>query len=80
MKFSWCQEIFFMNFDFKNGCKNEYKDITKNRTADSEIGFLTKSISKPYDRSTAMPPAWELIREITFRLESVHKYIKIISK
>ena len=22
----WCQEIFYMNFDFKNGCKNEFKD------------------------------------------------------
>ena len=26
MKFFGCQEIFFMNFDFKNGCKNEFKD------------------------------------------------------
>ena len=69
-----------MNFDFKNGFENEYKDITKNRTADPEIGCLTKSISKPYDRVTPMPPAWELIREITLRLESVHNYIKIISK
>ena len=34
--------------------------ITKNHEADSEIGFLTKSISKPYGRATALPPAWEL--------------------
>ena len=66
MKFSWRQEIFFMNFDFKNGCKNEYKDITKNRTADSEIGFLTKSISKAYGRATAMPPARELIEKMDY--------------
>ena len=26
MKFFWCQEIFFINFDLKNGCKNEFKD------------------------------------------------------
>ena len=33
--------------------------ITKNRAADPDIGFLTKSISNPYG-ATAMPPAWEL--------------------
>ena len=47
-----------MNVDFQNGCKNEFKD--KNHAADPEIGFLTKSISKPYGRATAIPPAWEL--------------------
>ena len=34
--------------------------ITKNHAADPEIGFLAKSISKPYGRATAMPTAWEL--------------------
>ena len=34
--------------------------ITKNHAAYPETGFLTKSISKPYGRATAMPPAWEL--------------------
>ena len=34
--------------------------IAKKHAADPEIGLLTKSISKPYDRATAMPPAWEL--------------------
>ena len=33
---------------------------TKNHAADSEKGFLTKSISKAYGRATAKPPAWEL--------------------
>ena len=33
---------------------------TKNHEADPEIGFLTKSISKPYGRATTMPLAWEL--------------------
>ena len=36
--------------------------ITKNHAADPEIGFLTKSISKPSGRATAMPTAWELIK------------------
>ena len=34
--------------------------ITKNHAADSEAKFLTKSISKPYGRATAMPTASEL--------------------
>ena len=34
--------------------------ITKNNAADPEIGFLAKSISKPYGRVRAMPPAWVL--------------------
>ena len=34
--------------------------IKKNRASDPEIGDLTKSISKPKGRLTAMPKAWEL--------------------
>ena len=34
--------------------------ITKNHAADPEIGFLKKTISKPYGRATAMPTAWEI--------------------
>ena len=34
--------------------------IRKYHEADPEKGFLTKSISKPYGRVTAMPTAWEL--------------------
>ena len=44
----------------KIGVKINLKIITKNHAADPEIGFLTKSISKPYGRATAMPPALEL--------------------
>ena len=41
--------------------KMNVRIITTNHAADPEIGFLTKSISKPYCRATAMPTAWELI-------------------
>ena len=34
--------------------------IKKSLAADPEIGFLTKSISKPYGRAMAMPTAWKL--------------------
>ena len=37
---------------------------TKNYAADPELGFLTKSISKPTSRATAMPTAWELIKQV----------------
>ena len=42
------------------GVKLNLKMVAKNHVADPEIGFLTKSISKPYDRATTMSPAWEL--------------------
>ena len=37
---------------------------TKNHKADPEIGYLTKSIQKPFGRRKAMPPAWELIQSV----------------
>ena len=40
--------------------KINFRIITKNRTADPEIEFITKSILKPYGRAAAMPKAWEL--------------------
>ena len=46
-----------MNLDLKNECKNEFKDNNKNHAADPEIGFLTKSIWKPFGCATAMPTA-----------------------
>ena len=49
-----------MNFNFKMGVKMKLRIIMKNETADPEIGLLTKSMSKPNGRATAMPTAWEL--------------------
>ena len=43
------------------GEKMNFRIITKNHEADPEIGFLTKSLSKPYGHPAAMPPAWDLI-------------------
>ena len=40
--------------------------ITKNHAGDSEIGFLTKSISKSYGRAMAMPIAWGLTDNIRY--------------
>ena len=62
MKLFWCQGIFLMNFELSNmAVKMNLMIITKNHAADTEIGFLTKSISKPNGCATAMPTARELI-------------------
>ena len=60
MKFLWCQRIFFMNFGFKNGCKNEFKDNNEKSCSSSRNRVLTKSVSKPNGPATAMPTALEL--------------------
>ena len=59
MKFFGVKE-FFIHFELKMGVKMNFRIIPKNHAADPEIGSLTKSISMPYDRATAMPKAWEL--------------------
>ena len=40
--------------------KMNLRITTKSHAADSEIGFLAKSISKSNGCATAMPTAWEL--------------------
>ena len=49
------------------GLKMNLRIITKNRAADPEIGFLTKSILKSYGRAVAMPSAWELKKNTALR-------------
>ena len=49
--------IFTGNSVSKMTVKINLRIITKNRVADPEIGFLTKSISKPNGSATAMPTA-----------------------
>ena len=53
------------------GVKMNLSIITKNYAADPEIEFLTKSISKPYGRATAVPSAWELTFKIPFLDRSI---------
>ena len=38
MKFFSCQGIFFVNFDIKNGCKNEFEDNNEK----SYSGFINR--------------------------------------
>ena len=60
MKFFEDKDFFSWISISKMSVKMNLRIITKNHAADPEIGFLTKSISKPYCRATAIPPAWEL--------------------
>ena len=48
------------------GEKMNLRIITKNHAADPEIGFLTKSISKPNGRATVMPTALDLKTKNSF--------------
>ena len=40
--FFWCQVIFFMNYDFKNGCRNEFKDNNEKSWSWSENSVAHK--------------------------------------
>ena len=42
--------------------------ITKNHVADPDKGFLAKSISKSNGYATAMPTAWELSYDLSYKL------------
>ena len=63
-KFLGVKEFFSRIFIPEMDVKMNLRIITKNHAADPEKGFLTKSISKPNGRATAMPTAWELTLEL----------------
>ena len=60
--------------------------ITKNHTADQEIGFLAQSISKSNGCATAMPTAWELkitkiksLNQISAYFHKIRGFLKFFS-
>ena len=65
MKFFDDKEFFFVNLDFKNGCKNEFEPqilriITKNHAADSKIGSPLKIDFRADWTHVSIPTGWEL--------------------
>ena len=62
------------------GVKMNLRITTKNHADDPEIGFLTKSISRPYGRAMAMPTAWELTHVISVELTSSEIYTFSLTK
>ena len=53
------KKVSFKNYYWNTGYADDFNTRikAKNSTADPEIRFLKKSISKPYGRATAMPTA-----------------------
>ena len=72
-KFS-AKKFFFENFDFKNGCKNEFADNNENHAADSKIWSPLKIDFRADWTHEFIPTAWELNENIrtTFTL-MIHK-------
>ena len=60
----------------KISAKMKLRIITKNHAADPEIGYITKSISKPYCSAAAMAPAWELMIKLFFIFDTYLYYQK----
>ena len=60
------------------GVKINLRIITKNHAADPETRFLTNPISKPYDRVTDIPPAWELSKKKQHKNLRLHYKLSFI--
>ena len=60
MKFFWFEEIFFVYFDFKNGCENEFEDNNKKSCSRFENRVPLKIDFRAYESHESHPTAWEL--------------------
>ena len=60
--------------------KMNLRITTKNHAADPEIGFLSKSISKPNGCATAMPTTWELKFVLWTRFKIRYYFVSPISE
>ena len=60
MKFFGCQEFFFVNFDFKNGCKNEFEDNNEKSCGRFENRVPLKIDFRADWAHESIPTAWEL--------------------
>ena len=70
MDFFWCQGIFFMNFDFNNGCNNEFQDYneklcswTRNRFS-RKIDFKAEWPRKGHADSVGVKYTFDVISQI----------------
>ena len=61
MKFFWCQGIFFVNFDFKNRCKNKFEDNNEKPCSRFKTRIPLKIDFKTDWTNESNPTAWELI-------------------
>ena len=60
MKFFGMKDFFFVNFDFKNGCKNEFEDNNEKSCRRFKNRVPLKIDFKAEWTHEFMPTAWEL--------------------
>ena len=56
------KEFFFVNFDFKNGCKNEFEDNNENSCSRFKNRVPLKIDFRAVWTHESIPTAWELIK------------------
>ena len=74
MKFFWCQGIFFVNFDFKNTCKNEFEDNNEKTCSRFKNESPLKIDFRADWTHESNPTAWEL----KFRVSIISKILTIL--
>ena len=68
MKFFWCQGIFFVNLNFKNGCENEFQDNNE-KSCSSFKNRVPHKIDFRHDGThESHPTAWELINRKLYKI------------
>ena len=72
MKFFWCQGIFFVNFDFKNGCKNEFEDNNEKSCSRFKNRVPLKIDFRADWTHESNPTAWELTNHFNFLRSNEH--------
>ena len=60
MKFFWCPGFSFVNFDFENGCKNEFEDGNEKLCRRFKNRVSRKIDFKADWTHESIPTAWEL--------------------
>ena len=61
MKLFWYNEIFFVNFDFENGCKNEFQDNNKKSWSWFKNRVPQNIDFRAFGTPESNPTAWEVI-------------------
>ena len=80
----WCQPIFSVNFDFKNGCKNKFEDNNEKSSGRFKNRVPPKIDFRAEWTHESIPTAWELIAVLEIwifenfeDLSSITSFIKI---
>ena len=77
MKFFWCQEIFFREFDFKNGCRNDFEDNNEKSCSPFKNKFPLKIDFRDDWTHESNPTACELRSKVS--ADKKIRFVKIFS-